>query len=418
MSDLRLLHKGGPIVGKIVLGGSKSITNRAYIIRALCQQTFDISNASDSDDSQSLLRLLNQKEGVLDAGHAGTTFRFLTAFFAFQPGSQLLTGSERMQQRPIGPLVDALRQLGAHIEYVNNEGYPPIQIGEAKTLTDHKVSLPGDVSSQFISALLLVAPSLDNGLEITFTGELVSAPYLQMTLDIMGQFGVKSEWKGNTITVRKQDYHSQDFVVEADWSSASYFFSIAALAEEAAITLKGLFVPSMQGDSAIADIARSFGVNTKIVDANTILITKAKEATALPLLEYDFLRQPDIAQTVFAMCAGKGVNGLFTGLQTLKIKETDRIRAMQTELAKMGVFLSKVPQKFHQKDLREMYMMEGKASFDSTPVFDTYHDHRMAMALAPLALNHPIQIKDAGVVSKSYPNFWQDLETLGFEVKN
>lgn len=416
MPDYRLSHKGGPIKGEVVLGGSKSITNRVYIIRALCPYTFDIHNASDSDDSQTLLRLLNQQEGVLDAGHAGTTFRFLTAFLAFQPGSQLLTGSARMQQRPVGPLVEALRQLGANIEYVDKEGYPPLQIGEAKTVTDHKVSLPGDVSSQFISALLLVAPSLHNGLEITFTGELVSAPYLQMTLDIMKQFGVQSEWENNTIVVRKQDYQSQAFTVEADWSSASYFFAIAALAEEAAITLKGLFMPSMQGDSAIAQLASAFGVGTKKIDANTILITKEKDAATSPLLEYDFLRQPDIAQTVFAMCAGKGVNGLFTGLQTLKIKETDRIAAMQTELAKTGVYLTRVPQKFHSKDPREMYMIEGRSQADAAPAFDTYHDHRMAMSLAPLALLFPITIKDARVVSKSFPRFWQDLQQLGFEV--
>lgn len=414
MPDCKIVHESGIVKGEIALEGSKSITNRVYMIRALCRQPFEIFNASESDDSKTLLQLLNQKEGVLDAGHAGTTFRFLTAYLAFQPGTQILTGSERMKQRPIGPLVDALRQLGANITYMENEGYPPLEIHNPSAISNNKVSLPGDVSSQFISALLLVAPTLPSGLEITITSPLVSEPYLQMTLNIMHHFGVTTHWHENVIRVDKQDYQSVDFTVEADWSAASYFYSIAALANEAEITLKGLFSPSWQGDSAIHTIAQSFGVKTIVTGHNTIHLSKNKGAEQVAMLEYDFLHQPDIAQTVFVMCAALGIPALFTGLQTLKIKETDRIAAMQSELAKTGVFLSKVPQRFHSKSPTEMYMMEGKCQLDELPVFESYHDHRMAMALAPLALLHPIVIKDTGVVSKSFPGFWAALEALGF----
>lgn len=417
MPDCKIFHKSGIVKGEIALEGSKSITNRVYMIRALSQQPFEIFNASGSDDSKTLLQLLQQKEGVLDAGHAGTTFRFLTAYLAFQPGTQILTGSERMKQRPIGPLVDALRQLGANISYVENEGYPPLEIQAPSGTGNNMVSLPGNVSSQFISALLLVAPTLPHGLEITLTNSLVSEPYLQMTLNIIHYFGITTHWHENVIRVDKQDYQSVDFMVEADWSAASYFYSIAALANEAEITLKGLFSHSWQGDSAIQSIAQSFGVNTKVTDNNTIHLSKSKGSEKVAMLEYDFLHQPDIAQTVFVMCAAHGMPALFTGLQTLKIKETDRIAAMQTELAKTNVFLSKVPQRFHSKIPTEMYMMEGKCHFDVMPYFETYHDHRMAMALAPLALLHPIGIMDAAVVSKSFPGFWTALQALDFVIE-
>ena len=416
MPDIIISHPSQRIEGEIALGGSKSITNRAYIIRALCNHDFEITNASQSDDSRSLLQLLTQKQGVLDAGHAGTTFRFLTAYLAFKEGSQVLTGSSRMLQRPIGPLVDALRQLGANITYLEKEGYPPIRIDEVRRQSNNSVVLPADISSQFISALLMIGPTLPDGLEIQLTGELVSEPYLRMTVDMMAVFGVEVQWENNRLLVPPQTYQARPYVVEADWSSASYYFAMAALAKRAKIVLKGLFLPSIQGDSGIANIAENFGVKTTVDDEGSLIIEK-QEDKAPGLFEYDFVQQPDIAQTVFALCAGLGTAGLFAGLQTLRIKETDRIAAMQQELAKAGVLLSKVPSRFHKNSEDELYMQEGKAHFNDIPVFETYHDHRMAMALAPLALLHEIVIRDASVVSKSYPQFWSDINSLGFETK-
>jgi 3-phosphoshikimate 1-carboxyvinyltransferase len=402
--------------GKITLSGSKSITNRALLIRALSGEKFEIENLSDSDDSVTMQQLLLQNEGEYNAGHAGTTFRFLTAFFAFQQGSQMLTGSDRMKQRPIKALVDALNDIGANITYAGVEGYPPLMINAPASTIKNKVTVSGTISSQYLSALLMLASTLPDGLALTIEGELVSRPYLMMTLDMMRDFGVTHTWIENTITVPPQKYIAKPYFVEADWSGASYHYSLAALADEANIELKGLSLHSMQGDSAIMKIGEKFGVNTSKVDDYTLLLTKKNDESLPKFIEYDFVEQPDIAQTIFAMCAGCGYHGLFTGLQTLYIKETDRINAFKTELAKVGVFLSKVPQKFKKKDDREFFMIEGELAFNDTPSFDTYHDHRMAMALAPFALRHAVMINDAAVVSKSYPGFWEDLQELGLEV--
>lgn len=417
MSDIKLCHPTACIHGKIKLGGSKSITNRVYIIRSLCAEPFEIYNASDSEDSRTLLSLLSQKEGVFDAGHAGTTFRFLTALFAFQPGIQVLTGSERMQQRPIGPLVDALNTLGARIEYLQEEGFPPIKIHPPSEDLGSLVKVSADISSQFISALLLVAPTLPHGLEIQLEGPSVSASYLEMTINVMKAFGVEVEKKENTFYVKPQPYKATHYSVEADWSSASYFFSIAAIAKEAAIELTGLHLPSLQGDSAIVQLSACFGVNTAVSDAGNLLLTHHQENKRDLFLEYDFINQPDLAQTIFVMCGATSTAGLFNGLKTLKIKETDRLVAMQNELEKVGVFLTKVPSKFHKNHQDELYMLEGSLIFNEIPSFKTYGDHRMAMALAPLALKHAIIIKDAGVIEKSYPDFWQALQQLGFEME-
>jgi 3-phosphoshikimate 1-carboxyvinyltransferase len=411
--SIKLTSSNRVLKASISLGGSKSITNRALLIKALCEDTIDIKNESDSDDSRAMHRLLNQQEGVYDAGHAGTTFRFLTAYYAFKEGSQYLTGSERMQQRPIGVLVDALNSIGANIEYANNIGYPPLHIHAPSENIKGTVVLKADVSSQYISALLMLAPTLPHGLTIVLEGTLVSKPYLMMTLTMMAHFGIKHTWQDNSIRIAHQKYSAKSYFVEADWSSASYLYSWAATSEEAEIEVTGLLQESMQGDAAIATIASQFGVNTEYLSDNKLRITKSKENQVEAFIEHDFISHPDIAQTVFGMCAACQVQGLFTGLQTLYIKETDRINAFKTELAKIGISLTKVPSRFKQKDDREFFMLNGDLNFEGIPTFDTYHDHRMAMSLAPLSLLNSIVINDADVVSKSYPTYWEDVKNFG-----
>lgn len=397
--------------GVIHLDGSKSISNRALIIRALCRQPFQLEGLSTSDDTRALQKLLSSTDAVLDAGAAGTTFRFLTAYLAFNGFEGVLTGSARMKERPVGPLVQALCQLGAKIVYVEKEGYPPLQFHPAATLSGHEpITLPANISSQFISAILMIAPRLSSGLLLRLDGELVSRPYLQMTLDIMGYFGITHRWEGDLITIPKQDYQPRDFLVEADWSAASYYYSLAALATEADIILTGLSRDSLQGDSIIARLMQHFGI-TSTFGANQVRIEKKLDATVRGLFEADFLECPDLAQTLIAICAATGTPGRFKGLKTLFIKETDRVKAMQTELGKIGVLFLMEP----GTGSDPVFQVSGEPVWTAVPVFDTYHDHRMAMALAPLALHHPVRIADPGVVSKSYGNYWQDLKKLGLE---
>jgi len=416
MTRVRIEKADKKAKGTIRLSGSKSISNRVLIIRALCDQDFEISNLSDSDDTKTLLELLSSDASELDAHHAGTTFRFMTSYLASREGEQVLTGSQRMQERPIKALADALIAMGADITYINKEGYPPIKIGSPKRSLDNKISLSAGISSQYISSLLLIAPTLPEGLEITLIGDLVSRPYLEMTLRIMEYFGVKHSWDGDTIKVAPQSYVAKNFYVEADWSAASYYYIIAAMAEEIDLTLEGLSQDSLQGDSAIVDLGKSFGLETTY-DGHSIRIQKGGDRT--DFLEYNFIECPDIAQSICTMAAGTGINGLFTGLQTLKIKETDRIAALQAELAKVHVYLSKLPAKFSKKSGVEYYMLDGTIDGDEiAPTFDTYKDHRMAMAFGPLAMLFPIEINDHMVVTKSYPNYWKDLESLGFEISD
>ncbi len=416
MAKARITKKNKTAKGKIQLSGSKSISNRVLIIQALCDDDFDIENLSDSDDTKTLQGLLASDSYELDAHHAGTTFRFLTSYLATKEGENILTGSSRMQERPIGPLSEALIKLGSDITYVNNEGYPPLKIGSPKKPIDSKISLPANVSSQYISSLLLVAPTLPNGLEIQLIGDIVSRPYLEMTLRIMEYFGVNHTWEGQNIKVTPQKYVGKDFYVEADWSAASYYYIIAALADDADITLVGLQEESLQGDNAIAEISKSFGLSSEYGD-NTVRITKS-DVEVESFFEYDFISCPDIAQSVSTMSAGVGISTLFSGLQTLKIKETDRIHALKVELAKVHVYLSKLPAKFSKNTEVEYYMQEGNIDGDEmAPTFATYKDHRMAMAFGPLAQLFPIEIEEYMVVTKSYPNYWEDLKTLGFEVE-
>jgi 3-phosphoshikimate 1-carboxyvinyltransferase len=418
MNAINIYSPNKNIRGEITLSGSKSISNRVLLIKALCHQKFEIFNLSESDDTSSMEQLIHSNEETLDAHHAGTTFRFLTAYLAIKSEKHILTGSDRMKQRPVKALVDALNYLGANIEYVEKEGFPPLRILPSSGLWKNEISLPADISSQYISALLLIAPVLAHGLKIHLEGEIVSRPYIEMTIGIMSYFGVSVDWEDKTISIRHQQYIPRDFHVEADWSAASYYYTIAGLSETADIILKGLHVDSLQGDSAISEIGNFFGIKSVFGD-HQVRLLKRKELNPPEHFEYNFIKVPDIAQSISVLCGGLGTHGLFTGLQTLRIKETDRIAALQQEHAKIQVYLNKMPAKFSKKTAIEYYMQEGKATADLTgiPEIDTYNDHRMAMAFAPLGLLFPIKINDPEVISKSYTGFWKDLISLGFEIK-
>lgn len=402
------------LTGRVELAGSKSIANRALIIQALSEAPITLERLATSHDTQTLKRLLESDTIVYDCGPAGTTYRFLTAYLALQSDVQVLTGSERMKQRPIGPLVEALRELGADIDYLEEDGYPPLKIGAVNGIAGGRLSIAADTSSQFISALLLVAPLFDKGLSLRLEGQIVSRPYIQMTLDLMAHFGVKHHWKDNIIKIAPQDYSGGTLRIEADWSAASYYYGMAAFAETVDLKLIGLFDESLQGDRAIVDIMRGFGVQTAFT-ADGIRLTK-DDTTTKRVIEQDFLTCPDLAQTVAVACAGTGRMGLFSGLETLKIKETDRIAAVKEELSRVGAYLYKAPAKMSKRADRTYYMVEGKASVAQVPWFKTYEDHRMAMAFAPLAMLGKIRVDEPDVVGKSYPGFWQDLQQIGFIV--
>lgn len=407
------LTKKSPVLdGSIELSGSKSISNRVLIIRALCDDFFDIQRLASAKDTDTLQVLLRSGESLLDAGAAGTTYRFMTAYLATQPAEQILTGSERMKQRPIGILVDALRQLGAQIDFLEQEGYPPLRIGESKNWGfNNSVRIAAGTSSQYISALLMIAPILPNGLELQLVGKLVSRPYIEMTLALMQYFGVSHVWEGDRISIAPQSYQARPFVVEADWSAASYYYAMVALADQARLQLNGLFQNSLQGDAVLAEMMEAFGVRTSFNETGVLL---EKEASSMPdFFEWDFIRCPDLAQTIAVVCAALGVPARFTGLETLSIKETDRIAALQQELGKVNVVLESAGT---MPDGKDYFAIRGKTRFEGVPIFDTYEDHRMAMAFAPLALQHPIQIAEPMVVEKSYPEFYEDMKGIGFEV--
>lgn len=405
-----LKHPTGSLNASITLAGSKSISNRVLIIRALTTAPFEIDRLANAKDTRLLQELLAADTDVLDAGAAGTTFRFLTAYLAFKPGVQVLTGSQRMKERPIGVLVDALRQLGATIEYLERDGYPPLRISAPKSLPESNVlRISAGTSSQYISALLMIAPTLPNGLELILEGKVVSRPYIEMTLRLMAYFGVHHTWENATIRVAPQTYTPRNFTVEADWSAASYYYSMAALSKSADLTLYGLFKDSLQGDAILPDIYEPLGVYTQFHESG-IRLTKAGHNKTSEF-EWDFLRCPDLAQTLAVTCAGLGIPGTFSGVETLRIKETDRIGALRDELAKTGVEVTPI-----FTGQQEQFKLNGRARWEEPPVFHTYEDHRMAMAFAPLALLKPISIADPEVVEKSYPDFWKDLQQLGFEL--
>lgn len=392
---------------EIVLPSSKSICNRALIINALAGGKNLPDNLSDCDDTRVMLQALQNMPPTIDIMAAGTAMRFLTAYLSITEGTHVITGTARMQQRPISVLVNALRSLGAQIDYVGNEGYPPLQI-TGKKLKGGKASLPGNVSSQYISALLMIAPMLEEGLVLSLTGEVISRPYIDLTLQLMKEFGAKAEWKGeNVLEVAPQPYNSIHYVIESDWSAASYWYEMAALSEEAVIALPGLYRNSFQGDAKVADLFCKLGVDTCYQD-NQVLLTK--NGHRCQRMEYDFINQPDLAQTFVVTCALLDIPFRFAGLQSLKIKETDRMAALITEMKKLGYVLT-------ETDGSVLSWDGTRCKAEATPAIDTYEDHRMAMAFAPAALClKELVINEPQVVSKSYPHYWENLSTAGFGI--
>jgi 3-phosphoshikimate 1-carboxyvinyltransferase len=399
------------IKGEIVLPTSKSISNRALIINALSYSSLPIKNLSDCDDAVVMNQVLQSNTNRFDIGHAGTAMRFLTAYLSKIVGEWHLTGSERMQQRPISILVDALRKMGAQIEYTGAEGYPPLKI-TGTALKGGVIELDGSISSQYISALLMIAPTVQGGLTLRLMNRITSRSYIEMTLHLMKKFGVKSHWNGNEIRVETQNYKPVPFSVEADWSGASYWYAMAALSETCDLYLKGLQLNSLQGDAIQAEwFDKYFGLRSR-QEGDAVRLTKSKEIT-LKCLNINFIENPDIAQTFVVLSIGKKLPFHFTGLKTLKIKETDRIQALKTECAKLGVTLTEPA--------------EGELAWDgkinelmahNQPLIETYDDHRMAMAFAPAAMfNGSICINDPMVVTKSYPSFYEDLRKVGFVVE-
>ena len=402
--------------GRIVLPASKSISNRALVIGALAggsQET--VENASDCDDTRVMRAWLSERPSTIDIGAAGTAMRFSTALLAVSEGAHVITGSERMKQRPIEVLVNALRQLGAQVEYVEKEGFPPLRIVGNPRLQGGEVRLSGSVSSQYLSALLMIGPTLEKGLKLVSSDKLISRPYIDMTLSVMCHFGAKASWvDGQTIVVEPVPYRSVPYCVENDWSAASYWYEMVALSSDrdAEVVLPGLYTESLQGDCHGAEVFEMLGVCTEYRDGDVVL---RKNGRCVDCLEYDFVSMPDLAQTFVVTCCVLGVPFHFKGLQSLKIKETDRIEALKRELSKMGYLLE------DRNDCELLWngerLMKETVSPDEIAI-DTYEDHRMAMAFAPAALKlGSLRINKPQVVSKSYPRFWEDLASVGFAVQ-
>ncbi len=402
MTLITLSKKQQTINSRIVLPASKSISNRVLIINAVSNSFEPVKNLSDCDDTKTIQQILFSNTNTFDVGNAGTAMRFLTAYLSKIVGEWTLTGSKRMQQRPIGVLADALNSLGAQISYLGEEGYPPLKI-LGSNITGSEVTIPADTSSQFISALLLIAPSLADGLRIHLKGDIVSKSYIMLTLRTMGDFGIKWEWKKNTITIPKQNYNIMPCTIEGDWSAASYWFSFMAVSGGGKLYLDGLKRHSTQGDSSLIPLFEQLGVKTQF-SRRGMFIEKTEYRSKK--LNIDFTDIPDLAQT-FAVCAAlKNIPFHFSGLKTLKIKETDRITALINELRKLGYILT-------SPNDNELVWNGEMCEPQENIIIDTYDDHRMAMAFAPAVMIFPqITIKNPEVVSKSYPNFWEDLKLI------
>lgn len=409
-----LVQAPSSINGRVLLPSSKSISNRALVINKLAGNDDAPENVSDCDDTRVMIEWLSNQPETVDIGAAGTAMRFSTALLSVSDGVHVITGTERMKNRPIGILVDALRTLGAKVEYVEKEGYPPLRIAGNANLEGGEISLPGNVSSQYISALLMIGPSLKKGLKLTLTDTIVSRPYIDMTLSIMREYGASCGWTSESvITVEAVPYNRRPYFVESDWSAASYWYEMVALADndDARVVLPGLFAESLQGDSKGAEVFAMLGVDTLHV-GNDVVLTKSDNV--VDCLEYDFVEQPDLAQTFVVTCCMLGVPFHFTGLQSLKIKETDRIEALKTELAKLGFMIE------DRNDSELMWdgvqLLISQEEMEDVAI-DTYEDHRMAMAFAPAALKlGKVKINDPEVVSKSYPKYWEDLKSIGFAI--
>ena len=389
-----------------LLPSSKSISNRALILNALSGNQSIVSNLSSARDTQLMMRLVNSEDHVIDVMDAGTTMRFLTAYFAISGKHKTLTGTERMKQRPIALLVNALRQVGVTINYLENDGFPPHEIMAFKPSNVSTISIPGNISSQYISALMMVAPLFPKGLTIQLEGNVGSRPYIQMTGELMHTFGVSCDFSGQTIRVPNGQYKAVSYTVEADWSADSYWFAFTALAEKASITLPNISSASLQGVRVIVELMEKLGVKT-LFENNQAHLSKSVH---IDFLEWNFTDCPDLAQTVLPVCACKGITGKFTGLESLRIKESDRIAALQAELGKVGTTIT-------EERTGEWKLTPSAKGLPNAIQIETYHDHRMAMGLAPLATLMNLEIKSPDVVNKSYPGFWEDLKTVGFSLK-
>lgn len=400
----------------IMLPASKSISNRALIIQALTKGGMMPENLSDCDDTEVIIRGLGKQSEIIDIKAAGTAMRFMTAYLSATEGEHTITGTERMKHRPIGILVDALRYLGAEIEYVGEEGYPPLRI-RGRQLEGGTLLIAGDVSSQYISALLMIAPILTKGLELKLTGNIISRPYIDLTLHLMHEFGVAAEWSDfDTIRVKPQPYQQRAYTIESDWSAASYWYEILALTDDtlSKVALQGLKDGSRQGDSTVRYIFSLLGIKTSFKEKGINGMPEAlltRHSRMLNRMDYDFTNQPDLAQTLIAVCPILGIPFHFTGLGTLKIKETDRIEAMKREMEKLGYIL-------HEEEGTALSWTGERCEPMTQPTIDTYEDHRMAMSFAPLAIKlGEIRINNPEVVSKSYPHYWADLRKAGFKIQ-
>lgn len=407
---MQLKYKISPpesIKTTIQLPASKSISNRALILNALSLSSSPIKNLSDCEDTRVIIDAFNSNSNQFDIKAAGTAMRFLTAFLAGMKGNWTIKGTKRMHERPIHPLVETLVALGANIKYLEKDGFPPLEI-IGKKLKGGEVYLSGNISSQFISAILMIAPLMEDGLIIHIENEIVSKPYIQLTIGLMAKYGVKVKWEGSKISVKPQKYKPVEIVVESDWSAASYWYEIASLLPGSEITLKGLMKDSLQGDSNVVNLFNDIGVATEFV-SDGIIIRSSKKKTKK--FFHDFVNEPDLAQTFAATCCFKNIPFLFSGIQSLKIKETDRVQALITELGKLGYVLIE----------NEIGMLEWdgeRCAPAEDPSIDTYEDHRMAMSFSPGAIAlHSININDPHVVSKSYPHFWNDLKQAGFKIE-
>ena len=386
------------------LPASKSIANRSLVIAALCGAEDRLKNLSDCDDTQAVIRALSSSDKVKNIGAAGTAMRFLTAYYAISSESVVMTGTERMKNRPISILVEALRSIGADIEYVEKEGFPPLKIN-GKKLNGGELHVQGNVSSQYLSAILMIAPYTQEGIKLVIEGDLVSRPYLQMTLSLMQEFGVSHTWEGNVIEIKSSEYASVDFTVENDWSAASYWYSVVALSEEKSVKLKYLQSESLQGDSKLVEFYKSLGVETEFVEDGVVL-SKNNEMSLPSFYDISLKEQPDLAQTLVVSCILMNVPFRFSGLENLKIKETDRIAALINECEKLGFVL--------KEEASGILSWDGeKCDLVDEIVIKTYEDHRMAMAFAPAVMQFgSIIIAEPDVVSKSYPSFWEEFQKV------
>ncbi len=407
MSKQYKIYPPNTIHTTVQLPASKSMSNRALILNALSISHYPIRNLSDCEDTRVIIDAFNSDSNLFDVKGAGTAMRFLTAFLAGMEGEWIIKGSKRMHERPIHPLVETLTALGAEIDYLEKEGFPPLRI-KGRKLKGGEVYLSGNISSQFISALLMIAPLMENGLIMHIEKEIVSKPYINLTMAMMAQCGVTAKWAGNDIIVKPQHYQAIELEVETDWSAASYWYELTALMPGAEIKLPGLREKSLQGDANVANLFSDLGVTTEYQD-DGVVIRHAKRKTKK--FFHDFVNEPDLAQTFAATCCFIGVPFLFSGIQSLKIKETDRVQALINELKKLGFVL--------KESDNGMLEWDGERCFpEKDPAINTYDDHRMAMSFTPGAVTfHSLIINDPHVVSKSYPHFWDDLKNAGFTIE-